>query len=97
MYQNVTQVIANMFTDAPRIIPESSSASHEEFSEGSTPELKCYFSGVPTPTVRWFRGSRDAVGKGLTLQRIKHRLYNTLYLLIVYAINSYFKSLYKIQ
>ncbi|KAH3794357.1 lachesin-like [Dreissena polymorpha] len=53
--------------EAPRIIPERSSAFREKFQEGSTPEeLKCYFSGVPTPTVRWYRGSRDAVDTRIT-------------------------------
>ncbi|KAH3794117.1 neurotrimin-like [Dreissena polymorpha] len=52
--------------DAPRIIPERSSAFHEEFQEGSTREMKCYFSGVPTPKVRWYRGSMDAVDTRIT-------------------------------
>ncbi|KAH3794299.1 hypothetical protein DPMN_147830 [Dreissena polymorpha] len=52
--------------EAPRIIPERSSTFHEEFQEGSKPELKCYFSGVPTPTVRWYRGLRDAVDTRIT-------------------------------
>ncbi|KAH3794364.1 hemicentin-1-like [Dreissena polymorpha] len=50
----------------PRIIQDRSSATRVVFEEGSTPNLTCHFSGVPTPTVCWYRGLRDALDTGIT-------------------------------
>ncbi|KAH3794222.1 neural cell adhesion molecule 2-like isoform X1 [Dreissena polymorpha] len=57
--------------DGPKIIHESSSADHVTFPEESSPELLCKFSGVPIPTVRWFRVLTDVVDTGITGEKLR--------------------------
>ncbi|KAH3794370.1 hemicentin-2-like isoform X1 [Dreissena polymorpha] len=66
---NTGKIISNYtleIVDGPRINLDKSSDSQETCSEGSTHALYCHFSGVPTPTVRWYRGLKNAVDTGIT-------------------------------